>query len=90
MANPTEVAISDDSSSAGTTAGETVSVRPYRQAASTRATTIPGTDSTVRTVNVAATTADRGAGSDQMKSQVPACCRSLAIMTTPISPAATR
>src|SRR5215471_5147910 len=73
VANPIEVAISDDSSSAGTTIGDTVRLRPYRQAASARVTTIPGIASSVNTVNVEATAADRGAGSDQMKSQVPAC-----------------
>ena len=47
MANPIEVAISDDNSSAGTTIGDTVRVRPYRQAARARVTMMPGTASSV-------------------------------------------
>ncbi len=60
---------------------------PYRQLARASAVTIPGIAIAVYTENVEATVADLGAGSDQMKSHVPASCRSVTIVDTPISAA---
>jgi hypothetical protein len=47
MPNPTETAISAHSRTAGTISGETLSWTPYSRVATTRDSTMPGSDSSV-------------------------------------------